>query len=249
MIYIPAGYFYLGSNHGNQDEHPVRKIYLDAYYIGKYEVSNREYRRFVRDTNYLVPYVPQAEAEFFNWDPLQRDYPAGRGNYPVALVSWHDADEYCRWLARRLRRKVSLPTEAQWEKAARGTKSFVYPWGNTPPQPGDGRANFASSGNKDGFKYTAPVFKFPAGRSPYGCLHMSGNISEWCLDSYDKFAYQEIGAKNPRVNRPLANWPWKVLRGGNWRDSAVFLRSSYRFAARSDQSNIRWGFRYVINLK
>ena len=250
MVYIPSGYFYLGYEQGNNDELPVRKIYLDAYYIKKHEVTNREYREFVRACNYPIPYQSRAESRPFNWDPLNRTYPTGTGDHPVVLINWHDAQEYCRWLGQRQHLNISLPTEAQWEKAARGGKKNLYPWGNKKPDAdGSYRANYAAgiNGEKDGYAFIAPVGSFPEGKSAAGCLDLAGNVCEWCLDSYDKFIYQEIPVRNPKVLREQNDWPWKVLRGGSWGDSAIFIRSTYRFTARSEESDIRWGFRYVIN--
>lgn len=238
LVYIPSGVFFMGNVNGNQDERPERNIYIDAFYIKKYEVTNREYREFVRATNYPVPYLPRRIARSFNWDPLNKDYPEGMGNYPVVLVSWYDAKEYCRWLSKKTGLDVSLPSEAQWEKAARGNKKYSYPWGNAKPN--SKRANFAS-------KRLLPVGSFPQGNSPFGVSDMAGNVWEWCLDSYDKFAYQKILKNNPVILKK--DWPWKCLRGGSWQDSAVLIRSTYRFAAQSDQLDIRWGFRYIIAQK
>lgn len=251
MIYIPEGEFILGSDKGSEDEQPVRKIYLDAYYIKRYEVTNQEYQEFVKDSSYPIPYLPKKEAEPFNWDPLNKIAPEGKSDHPVVLITWSDAMEYCKWLSRRIQKNVSLPTEAQWEKAARGENALWYPWGSEKNSARQYFGNFAAgnSKDKDGFALTSPIGSFPQGASPYGCLDMAGNVSEWCLDSYDKFSYQEIPSRNPLVVKEDASWPWKVLRGGSWYDSEFYLRTTYRYAARYDQSDIRWGFRYVISIK
>ncbi|NUM37277.1 MAG: SUMF1/EgtB/PvdO family nonheme iron enzyme [Candidatus Brocadiae bacterium] len=251
MIYIPEGEFIMGSEKGSEDEQPMRKIHLDAYYIKRYEVTNQEYQEFIKATQHSIPYLPKKEAEPFNWDPLNKTAPEGKAEYPVVLVTWADAMEYCKWLSSRLQKNVSLPTEAQWEKAARGEKAFFYPWGSVQNGSKEYYANFAAGNtrDKDGFPDLAKVGSFPHGASPYGCMDMAGNVSEWCLDSYDKFAYQEIPSMNPLVTKEEASWPWKVLRGGSWHDSEFYLRTTHRNTARYDQNDIRWGFRYVILIK
>ena len=251
VVYVPHGYFYMGNDNGHKDEQPMRKIYLDSYYISRYEVTNKEYAEFINDLGYPVPYSSKLELQEFNWDPLSRTYPEGSGNKPVVLVSWKDASEYCKWLSNRFYCKVSLPTEAQWEKAARGMNKNIYPWGNSPPDENSYLANFSAgiNGEKDGYRYLAPAKSFMKGKSPYGCFNMAGNVSEWCLDSHDTFAYEKIPQNNPFVDGDKTNWRWKVLRGGSWSDSELFIRTTYRFAGQINQIDIRWGFRYVINSK
>lgn len=242
MVYVRGGYFWLGNAQGNIDENPVRKIYLEDYYIARHEVTNREYREFVESTGHCVPYSALPEAKEFNWDPLDLSYPEKSGECPVVLVSWHDATAYCRWLSGRYGCEASLPTEAQWEKAARGAESSVYPWGNNMPENRGELGNFY--GRHDGFDRLAPVGSFPWGISPTGCWDMAGNAAEWCLDSYDKFAYQSMPERDPCTER--ADWPWKVVRGGSWLDAIDCSRSSYRWPADADDRSIRWGFRYVV---
>ncbi len=167
MILVPEGVFTRGSDSGGFDEKPQQEIYLDAFYIDKYEVSVEDYNKFRRAANYVEPSVP-----FFQGDHNILKTP----NYPVVGVSWYDSVNYCTWAGKR------LLTEAEWEKAARGTHGLVYPWGNKfLPK----RANIA--GTADEFKHMAPVGSFPMGRSVYGVYDMSGNVSEWVADWYDQF--------------------------------------------------------------
>ena len=173
MVLVPAGEFAMGSEEGNPDALPVHTVYLDSYYLDRYEVTNAQYQGFVTATR-------RTQSRFtddsnFN-DPRQ----------PVAGVTWSDAGDYCEWAGLR------LPTEAEWEKAARGVDGLTYPWGNGSP---DGtHANFADvnsefawrdSSADDGYSFTAPVGSYPAGASPYGVHDLAGNLWEWLADWYD----------------------------------------------------------------
>ncbi|MFO7675684.1 MAG: SUMF1/EgtB/PvdO family nonheme iron enzyme [bacterium] len=195
MVKIPAGTFTMGSTEFD-DEKPVRQVYLDAYYIDKHEVTNRQYRRFCDATGRSYPQDP----DFLGKPDYLRSCP----DYPVVNVSWDDAKAYCDWAGKR------LPTEAEWEKAARGTDAREYPWGSSAP--GSSRnGNFADesakrrysdwtiiTGYDDGYVNTAPVGAFPAGASPYGLLDMAGNVWEWCDDWYDKDYYGRGANNNPQ---------------------------------------------------
>ncbi|BBM82298.1 formylglycine-generating enzyme family protein [Candidatus Uabimicrobium amorphum] len=244
MIYIPGGYFYMGYSEGNYDERPSRKVYLDAFYISKYEVTNADYYNFVKDTNYSIPYTKKRESIYqnFNWNPLTSKYPRGKKDHPVVLVSWEEANSYCKWLSQKLHLNVALPTEAQWEKAARGEAELSqYPWG--PFAESDTfYANY--SVHEDGFAQTAPVNSFVRGCSPFGCYNMSGNVAEWCLDDYNPTAYSTLKNTNPLyVNH---NSQRKVVRGGSWENKIHQLRVSSRKYRAKNERNIHTGFRYVI---
>jgi len=180
MVYIPASEFTMGSNDGRDNEKPPHKVQLEGYWIGKYEVNFDQYDKYCEKTN--------------KKKPSDRDW--GRGKRPVIDVSWNDANEYCKWLSQKIGLKFKLPTEAQWEKAARGSDGRKYPWGNSPPS--GKKVNFADTqvwlqekyrwadkGIDDGYAYTAPVESYPQGTSPYGILNMAGNVWEWCNDWYD----------------------------------------------------------------
>ena len=160
MVSVPAGEFWMGCNEQadkrcNFDEKPYHKVYLDAYYIDKYEVTQSEYNECV--TTDKCP--ANRKKDGFTGD-----------RQPVIGVSWEDADTYCKWAGKR------LPTEAEWEKAARGTDGRVYPWGNSFDPT---RANYAGALGK-----TSEVGSYPSGASPYGALNMAGNVWEWVADWY-----------------------------------------------------------------
>ncbi len=226
MILIPEGIFTRGSDSGGFDEKPQQEIYLDAFYIDKHEVSVESYNKFRRAANYVEPSVP-----FFKADQSILKTP----NFPVVGVSWNDAVNYCKWAGKR------LPTEAEWEKAARGTHGLKYPWGNKML---DKRANLA--GKADGYEYMAPVGSFPMGRSVYGVYDMAGNVSEWVEDFYDQFYYQVAPLMNPTGPENKKN---RVYRGGSWDHRTVDIRVAKRFAATPGRKDAIVGFRCARSKK
>jgi len=207
MVLIPAGEFLMGSSEGNSDEKPVHKVYLDAYYLDKYEVTNQQYREFVKATGYRAPN---------QW---------GEDNHPVVYVTWNDVVAYAKWAGKR------LPTEAEWEKAARaGLKEKKYLWGNKDP---DGsQCNFADRNTSfswsdksanDGYSRTAPVGTYPPNN--FGLYDMAGNVWEWCSDWYDKNYYANSLSKNPQGPN---NGSYRVVRGGGWVNDARYVRCAFR---------------------
>lgn len=204
MVLVPAGEFTMGSNEGSDDEKPVHQIYLDAYYIDKYEVTVGQYAKFLEATSMNAPPM---------WTTM--DQPPHRKR-PVVNVDWEDANNYCEWAEKR------LPTEAEWEKAARGTDGRIYPWGNDPPN--QLRANY---GKEKWNKHTAlvPVGQLKDGKSPYGIYDLAGNVWEWVSDWYDPSYYATSPSRNP--NGP-ENGKYKVLRGGSWDLAPEQLRSTRR---------------------
>jgi formylglycine-generating enzyme required for sulfatase activity len=200
MVNVPAGEFLMGSpsGEGDNDEHPQHTVYLDAYYIDKYEVTNAQYQAFVRATGHKEPYRSEDWAQPYNW--TNGMYPSDKADHPVVLVDWNDADAYCRWAGKR------LPTEAEWEKAARGTDGRKYPWGNWGPS--SGLLNFNTNVGK-----TSAVGSYPSGASPYGALDMAGNVWEWCADWYDANYYGNSLKSNPTGANTRS---YRVLRGGSW---------------------------------
>ncbi len=226
LIPIPAGTFSMGSDDGGYDEKPVRTVFLSAYEIQQYEVTQGQYAEFVRATAYRSPLKlkgmmgesPVPNIERFN-DP----------NQPVVRVAWHDAVAYCQWQGLR------LPTEAEWEKGARGQSGAPWPWGNHY-RPGLG--NFI--GGEDGSLYTRNVGAYESDKSPYGLYDMAGNAREWIQDGYGESYYQHAPARDPQ-GPPLGDM--KVLRGSSWNDSHISGRVSARMKMFSNYRDTTIGFR------
>lgn len=240
LIQIPAGTFLMGITQeqaqqdiwGQKDnyiqrEMPQHKVSLPEYFIGKYLVTNREYNAFVRDTGYKSP------AGWFNGS-----YPTEKADHPVMDIKWQDAVAYCDWLNTKTNKHYRLPTEAEWEKAARGTDGRVYPWGNNFDSK---KCNILESGFGD----TTPVGQFsPEGDSPYGCSDMIGNVWEWCNDWFDENEYRKrtdevINPQGPKAGRV------HVRRGGAF-DSSI--KNDVRCTYRNGHNPISYdGFRIVLS--
>ena len=225
MVYVPAGEFLMGSpdGEGMPDEHPQHTVYLDAFWIDRYEVTNDQYRQCVETGTCDAP-------TSCDWgEPTYGD--AGKGDHPVVCVSWHDAEAYCGWAGAR------LPTEAEWEKAARGTDGRRYPWGDE----WDGeRCNTKRADRGDrtpGGTYS------PGGDSPYGCADMAGNVWEWVADWYDDDYY----SRSPDSNPPGPDsGDHRVCRGGSWPPMHYYARSALRFGTIPDLTTIHTGFRCCV---
>ncbi len=240
MVLIPGGEFQMGSSYGGgDDEKPVHTVYVDAFYMDKYEVTNAQYRAFV-DANpqWRKDRIPRA---YHNGAYLSRwtgnRYPNGKSNHPVAYVSWFAAMAYAQWAGKR------LPTEAEWEKAGRGgLVGQNYPWGNGI---GSTRANFGRNVGK-----ITPVGSYAA--NGYGLYDMAGNVWEWCLDEYDAGFYVRSPRRNPVsgaespahiVNRFTRVKTSRVLRGGSWSGVALSLRVADRFRYPPSYTSWSSGFR------
>ncbi len=250
MVYVPEGDFVMGTpaGAGGDDEGPEHNVTLDAFWIDRTEVTNAQYRVFVDATGHREPTTCQSG------EPTYDD--GTKANHPVACVSWDDAQAYCAWAGGR------LPTEAEWEKAARGTDGRIYPWGSAF----DGsRTNYCDvncagdhkdTGFDDGYAQTAPVGSYPTGVSPYGALDMGGNVWEWVSDWYDFYYYVTSPQDNPQgPDSPKDNWqapgacPCRVLRGGSWFGFATNERVAYRAWFAPDKQDLVVGFRCVISAK
>ena len=201
-VTVRAGEFTMGSN-DYRDEKPIHRVHLSEYQIARHPVTNAQYELFVKANSYAAPK---------HWE--NGKIPPGKENHPVVNVSWKDAQAFCAWAG------VRLPTEAEWEKAARGTDGRKYPWGNEPPTME--LCNFNS--NVGG---TTPVGSYPKGASPYGVLDMAGNVWEWVNDWYDGSYYSQSPSENPQGP---ATGKYRVLRGGSWYDDDNYVRSAYRAA-------------------
>jgi formylglycine-generating enzyme required for sulfatase activity len=232
VAHVPDGEFVMGSDAGDIDERPERLVYVDAFEIDEYEVTNVQYRRFLMATGRHGPRRWEGRYEHLllkgspDWDGDA--YPPGEVMYPAAGIQWQDAIAYCAWVGKR------LPTEAEWEKAARGTDGRKYPWGEVWEA---GRANTSDSG----LQYPEPVGSHPSGASPYGALDMAGNLWEWVSDLYDRQYYGYASASNP--GGPSSGTGERLLRGGAWDSSVEQARTSYRNATHFFGPNFRVGFR------
>ena len=223
MALVPAGEFTMGGDSIDNPRHPV---YLDAFYMDKYEVTTSRYAKFLQTTRRQVP---------FKWSEVAL---VSHGDRPVIGVTWEDAVAYCRWASKR------LPTEAEWEKAARGTDGREYPWGNEAPTPR--HANFNKCCEWKGYGVLAIVGSLEAGRSPYGIYDLAGNVSEWVADWYDNTSYKYELERNPKGPRDGEE---KVVRGGSWYDSALLQRSALRSRSYPSAPSTDRGFRCAKDAK
>ena len=216
MIKIPAGLFIMGSIDKQADERPMQKVYLNEYFIDRYEVSSQQYSEFLNE---------KRNGKYFSINKygtleFEKGYRPRKGleNLPINNISWAGARAYCRSKNKR------LPTEAEWEKAARGSDGGRYPWGNEPPNPE--KARFLMYWEELKARVMVPVDTMPQGKSPYGLFHMAGNVKEWVDDWYDREYYSDPNHGSNPIG-PLGG-EYKVLKGGSWRDLPGFLYSSYR---------------------
>jgi formylglycine-generating enzyme required for sulfatase activity len=199
MVYVPAGAFIMGSGEVD-DEQPMHAVYLDAFYIDGTEVTNAQYRACVEAG---ACDAPSDTTYYDNADYTQ---------HPVVYVHWHQAEDYCQWAGKR------LPTEAEWEKAARGTDGWTYPWGEGIDCD---HAQYNECGGQ-----TVPVGSKPRGKSPYGVLDMAGNVFEWVADWYDPGYYRESAKRNPLGPD---SGEYRVLRGGSWGNYVWLARCASRY--------------------
>jgi formylglycine-generating enzyme required for sulfatase activity len=259
MVFVPAGEFFMGApagGHGLPDEQPERRISLGAFWIDRREVTNADYLGFVEATGHRTPMNANQAATL--WD-AGRPLP-GIDDHPVVNVSWDDAAAFCRWHGKR------LPTEAEWEKAARGIDRRIYPWGDEWDQNLANSASYwvgrkvefssgadwdefwlrgegASISKEKGVKgeiLTLPVGSFPDGASPYGLLDMAGNAAEWVQDWYNPNYYKDAPLSDPLGPERGAI---KSMRGGSWLKPAVSLRATDRDWGTMDSRPSGTGFR------
>lgn len=231
LVYVPAGEFQMGSNNGYPDEQPVHTVYLDSFWIGQTEVTNGMYEKCVSAGACLYQYKTYH-------NPSTGSYNFGESrfnNYPAVYVNWEDATAYCAWAGGR------LPTEAEWEKAARGEYSNTYPWGNNSPN--------HSLANYDGYLGdTVEVANYIEGASPYGALDMAGNVWEWVADYYNANYYASSPSENP--TGPTSGQT-HGLRGGSFFAEGDYLRTAMRESPGSAETegygSGNWGFRCVFN--
>jgi formylglycine-generating enzyme required for sulfatase activity len=225
MVTIPAGPFVRGTTSGGFDEQPQRTIYVDTFSIDRYEVTNHQYQQFVAATGHRKAGPPSRYAKSIG---------RMRGtNQPVVYVSWDDATDYCRWKGKR------LPTEAEWEKAMRGTDARLWPWGNEEKPNG---ANWARV--QDGYEVSARVGSFSTDKSPYGVMDGAGNVMEWVADWYQETYYKEAPDKDP----PSPEFgTFRVMRGGGYTTTGGDVRITSRSKMVPDFRDETIGFRCAIS--
>jgi len=218
MVLVPAGEFLMGSEQGDDDEQPVHRVFLDSFYLDTFEVTNGRFARFVAAIQSEPP-----------WGFVDHDTPVLHAEQPVRWVTWLEATGYCLWAGKR------LPTEAEWEKAARGTEGRVYPWGPEPPTPAH-----AVFGLKEGAETVAPIGDREKGISPYGAHDLAGNLYEWVSDWYDDTFYTTQPTINPH-GPPEGTV--KVQRGGSYINSPYRLRATFRTKSDPTEHDPHVGFR------
>lgn len=223
MIRIPGGTFSMGSwDHGN--EQPIRQVQISEFAIGKYPVTNEEWRAYLEAKGEIIPTLVA--------DP-------SKSRHPVVNVNWFDGEKYCQWLKEITGRNFRLPAEAEWEYAARGPQNLIYPWGN---EWDPAKVVFNTRG-------TEPVDSHPEGAGPFGVRHMSGNVWEWVNDWYtDRYNTEDL--VNPKGSE---TGTFRVLRGGSWYNyfNSDYLRSAFRNNDRSQPESrySTFGFRVAEDLK
>ena len=248
---IPAGEFLMGAADGAEDERPVRRVHVDEFYVGRFPVTQDEYARFVRATGYPAPAVRTLPlvaaggrdslfrelAAPYVWDG--EDPPAGHGSHPVVLIRYDDCVAYCRWLSEEVGHVARLPTEAEWEKAARGgLEDRQFPWGDDIDP---SKCNFLNDGSAKAQRGTRPTGTYaPNG---FGLYDVAGNVWEWVSDWYAKDAYEVCPPRNP-IGPPTG--ATRIIRGGSWvNDDVGMLRCAYRHKVPPDTYAYSVGFRVV----
>jgi len=258
MVYIPAGIFLMGSDTSMAayDEKPAREVYLDGFWIYQFPVTNQQFENFVNQTGYQTSAESLGKSWIFENGSRQvpgaywlapdgvGSHLGGRDNHPVVHISYDDAVAYCAWVGGR------LPTEAEWEKVARGETGRTYPWGEIPVSgetvnfcDRDCPMSWANRAHDDGYARTSPVGSFPLGASFYGAQDMIGNVWEWVADWYDSGYYATALTQNPAGPDSGEN---RVIRGGSWVTSVQYLRASYRNWSNLNDTSNDHGFRCVV---
>ena len=228
MVLIPEGFFWMGAEDGEQDEKPLHCVWVDSFSIDRFPITNAQYALFLQETGHEKPLYGE-------------DDKCNGPNQPVVGVTWADAVDYCSWRSRKEHAHFSLPTEAQWEKTARGNDKRKYPWGNNPPDKKRATCEITEK------MPTVGVCKL--GRSPYGVSDLVGSVWNWCQDWYDKSYYRSSSERNPSGPESGTR---KAVRGGNWvflgccsGTPAYSLRTSRRNAFHPGIQKNSIGFRCV----
>jgi eukaryotic-like serine/threonine-protein kinase len=236
MVYVPQGKFKMGLDNNKELGYfdPGHTVYLDSYWIDKTDVTNAMYARCVDAGICEAPHSPKNVDTVFKGD----DQPAG-------FVNWNDANTYCQWTGRR------LPTNAEWEKAARGTDGRTYPWGNQKPAGNllnladkNSSMEYADQSIDDGYIFTSPVGNYPDGASPYGALDMAGNAFQWVQDWYSDDYFVNSPDKNPQGP---SSGEYRILRGGSCYNDANGVRSALNIADEPSGASGNISFRCAMS--
>ncbi len=223
MILIPEGAFLMGSEDGPDNEKPIHRVWVDRFMIGKFPVTNREYRLFVEETGVREP--PFSSEEMFS-----------HPDQPVVGTSWYDAMAYCDWLSQSTERQFRLPTEAEWERAARGDREGKkYPWGDEPPWKRPCPGYDLESGGPQRVGLNEP--------NTFGLYDMSEGVHEWCSDFFDPLYYQKSPERDPQG--PLSGQR-RASRGGSWRHRIKFSRCAARSSLNPSFRYADYGFRVAM---
>lgn len=224
QVYVPEGTFQMGGldPRASEDEKPVHQVEMKGFWIDKTEVTNAMFLQCVQSGTCTPPQnsASESRSSYFNNTEFN--------DYPVVNVTWDSAKKYCEWAGRR------LPTEAEWEYAARGTSAATYPWGEAAPD--DTRANFNYTDND-----TSAVGSYPAGASPFGALDMAGNVFEWTGDYYDATFYSNGPASNPTGPEGRTAIFNRVVRGGSFADADVEIRATNRASVKGPNYDAEFG--------
>jgi sulfatase modifying factor 1 len=224
MAPIPEGRFLMGCDDGMDNEKPVHAVWVDGFMMGKFPVTNKQYRAFVQETGAQEP-------------PFWSEPMYSPPNKPVVGVSWNDAVSYCECLAKRIGKRLRLPTEAEWERAARGGKDGEkYPWGDDPPE----KRGYPGYDVEHGGPERVGVYE----PNRFGLYDIGASVHEWCSDFYDPNYYQISPERNPTG---ALHGQRKVSRGGSWRHKIKFSRSAARSSLNPDFKYADYGFRVVIS--
>jgi len=222
LVSIPSGWFLMGSHEGQDNERPIHRVWVDAFHLAAHQVTNADYASFLRHTGKLPP-------------PFWHDPNFSDPEQPVVGVSWHEASDYCNWLAMTTGRPYRLPTEAQWERAARGRmESARFPWGDAPPE---SLPNYALRWQ------TGPE---PVGQSApngFGIFDICANVHEWCADWYAADYYFTSPESNPRGPETGVR---RASRGGSWRHHIKVSRCAARSSIPPEFQYADYGFRVAV---
>ncbi len=237
MVLIPEGSFPMGVPHGDRDggrdEYPRHDVFVNDFYIDKFELTNGRYLEFVKATKHRIPQNPKnATRNLWEGDTITESL----ADRPVVNVDWADAQAYCQWAGKR------LPTEAEWEKAAKGTADRRFPWGNVEPT--NKHLNFNQQWI--GEKTLMPVGSYELGKSPFGVYDMAGNVWEWVNDWYDAKYYERSPAKNPVGPESGTK---RVLRGSGWQNETPTVRIFTRVDSDPTIRNESTGFRCAMDVR